>query len=86
MRASASTDHSASLTARGFSSAAGEAVMVSSCSMLTNIAQLCAARYAGCAFAAAAACCSRATGRSRIGQWIAAANRPSAIEIHHMVS
>ena len=30
--------------------------------------------------------CSRSTGRSRIGQLISAANRASAIEIHHIVS
>ena len=40
----------------------------------------------GTAHAGAAAIASRGTGRSRIRQWIAAAKRPSAIEIHHIRS
>ena len=40
----------------------------------------------GTAHAGAAAIASRGTGRSRIRQWIAAAKRPSPIEIHHIRS
>ena len=40
----------------------------------------------GAAHAGAAAIASRGTGRSRIRQWIAAAKRPSPIEIHHIRS